>query len=140
MSVRSEINQIMTDILIPKEKKSTNHKKTELMVQCYQLWRNNTQMLMECENGDDFQHNTKMSAAVSPLSARMVLCWFICTTGFRANHFNRLRFFRHFFRYFVVWRTSAQMSIHHKLTQEEEKAGEEEGKVLRWQAQCSPRS
>lgn len=62
---------------------------------------------------------------VSPLSARLVVWWFICTTGLRANHLNWLRLFRHCVRHFAFRRRSAQMSINHESRQKKERRGEE---------------
>lgn len=76
------------------------------------------------KNGDVWQHDTEQPAVVvSPLSARMVVWWLICTIGLSTNHFYWLRFFRHCVRprNLVFWRKSAHMSINHKSRKEERK-------------------
>jgi len=81
----------------------------EEMIELNKLYKSNTWMKTGHQNGDDWQHNKKRPAVVSPLSARIVVWWLICTSGFSANHIYWLRFFRHCLRLFVFRRTSAHM-------------------------------
>lgn len=90
------------------------------------LYRSNTRMKMGCQNGEWMTGTTTQSSPlclVSPLSARMVVWWFICTSGLRANHLNWLRFFGHCVRHFALWRKSAHVSIDRKSRQEGGEAG-----------------